>query len=57
MRESQKNVLDVKYERVQEENPDQDEDGVFWDVMPRGSCKNGRFWGTWLLHYQGNKNP
>jgi hypothetical protein len=25
--------------------------------MPRGSCKNGRFWGTWLLHYQGNKNP
>jgi hypothetical protein len=21
--------------------------GVFWDVTPRGSCKNRRFWGTW----------
>jgi hypothetical protein len=30
--------------------------GVFWDVMPCGSCKNRRFGGTWRLLHQGNKN-
>jgi hypothetical protein len=30
--------------------------GVFWDVMPCGSCKNRRFGGTQLLHHQGDKN-
>jgi hypothetical protein len=25
--------------------------GVFWDVMPCGSCKNRRFGGTYLLTY------
>jgi hypothetical protein len=28
---------------------------VFWDVTPRGSCKNGRFGGTYRLHHQGDK--
>jgi hypothetical protein len=22
---------------------------VFWDVRPRGSCKNGRFGGSWYF--------
>jgi hypothetical protein len=26
--------------------------GVFWDVTPRGSCKNRRFGGTWRLLHQ-----
>jgi hypothetical protein len=30
--------------------------GVFWDVMPCGSCKNRRFGGTWRLLHQGDKN-
>jgi hypothetical protein len=30
--------------------------GVFWDVMPHGSCKNRRFGGTWRLHHEGDKN-
>jgi hypothetical protein len=30
--------------------------GVFWDVTPCGSCKNRRFWGTWRLLHQGDKN-
>jgi hypothetical protein len=30
--------------------------GVFWDVMPCGSCKNRRFGGTSHLHHQGDKN-
>jgi hypothetical protein len=30
--------------------------GVFWDVKPYGSCKNGRFGGTQHLLYQGDKN-
>jgi hypothetical protein len=30
--------------------------GVFWDVMPCGSCKNQRFGGTWHLLHQGDKN-
>jgi hypothetical protein len=29
---------------------------VFWDVTPRGSCKNWRFGWTSLLHDQGEKN-
>jgi hypothetical protein len=29
--------------------------GVFWDVTPCGSCKNGRFGGTWCLLHQGDK--
>jgi hypothetical protein len=29
---------------------------VFWDVMPRGACKNRRFGGTYRLLYQGDKN-
>jgi hypothetical protein len=29
---------------------------VFWDVTLRGSCKNRRFGGTYLLHHQGEKN-
>jgi hypothetical protein len=29
---------------------------VFWDVTPRGSCKNRRFGETLLLHHQGYKN-
>jgi hypothetical protein len=28
---------------------------VFWDVMPRGSCKNRRFGGMCLLHHQSRK--
>jgi hypothetical protein len=24
---------------------------VFWDVTPRGSCKNRRFGGTYHLHF------
>jgi hypothetical protein len=30
--------------------------GVFWDVMACGSCKNRRFGGTWRLLHQGDKN-
>jgi hypothetical protein len=30
--------------------------GVFWDVTPRGSCKNRRFRGMKRLHHQGDKN-
>jgi hypothetical protein len=30
--------------------------GVFWAITPCGSCKNGRFGGTWCLHHQGDKN-
>jgi hypothetical protein len=26
---------------------------VFWDVTPRGSCKNRRLGGTYHLHHQG----
>jgi hypothetical protein len=26
--------------------------GVFWDVIPCGSCKNQRFGGTWRLHHR-----
>jgi hypothetical protein len=29
--------------------------GVFWDVMPCGSCKNRRFGGTLRLLHQGDK--
>jgi hypothetical protein len=29
---------------------------VFWDIMPCGSCKNGRFRGMYRLHYQDDKN-
>jgi hypothetical protein len=29
---------------------------VFWDVTPRGSCKNQRFGGTWYHLHQGDKN-
>jgi hypothetical protein len=29
--------------------------GVFWDVTLRGSCKNGRFGGTYRLHHHGDK--
>jgi hypothetical protein len=30
--------------------------GVFWVVMPCGSCKNRRFGRTWRLLHQGDKN-
>jgi hypothetical protein len=30
--------------------------GVFWDVTPCDSCKNGRFGGTWRLLHQCDKN-
>jgi hypothetical protein len=30
--------------------------GVFWDVTPRGSCKNRRFGGTQRLLHQSDKN-
>jgi hypothetical protein len=30
--------------------------GVFWDVMPCGSCKNRCFGGTYGLDHQGDKN-
>jgi hypothetical protein len=30
--------------------------GVFRDVTPCGSCKNGRFGGTYHVHHQGDKN-
>jgi hypothetical protein len=30
--------------------------GVFWDVMPCGSCKNPCFGGTWRLLLQGDRN-
>jgi hypothetical protein len=29
---------------------------VFWDVTPRGSCKNWRFGGTQRLLHKGDKN-
>jgi hypothetical protein len=29
--------------------------GVFWVVMPCGSCKDRRFGGTWRLLHQGEK--
>jgi hypothetical protein len=29
---------------------------VFWDVTPCGSCRNGCFGGTYLLHHQGGRN-
>jgi hypothetical protein len=32
------------------------ENSAFWDVMPCGCCKNGRFGGTNRLHYQVQKN-
>jgi hypothetical protein len=28
----------------------------FWDVIPCGSCRNRRFWGTYHLHHEGDKN-
>jgi hypothetical protein len=30
--------------------------GVFWNFMPCGSCKNRRIGGTYGFHYQGDKN-
>jgi hypothetical protein len=30
--------------------------GIFWDIMPCGSCKNRRFGGTYRLLHQGDKN-
>jgi hypothetical protein len=30
--------------------------GIFWDVMLHGSCKNRRFGGTYRLLHQGDKN-
>jgi hypothetical protein len=30
--------------------------GVFWDVMQYGSCKNRCFGGTWRLLHQGDKS-
>jgi hypothetical protein len=30
--------------------------GIFWDVMPYGSCKNRRFGGTWRLLHQSDMN-
>jgi hypothetical protein len=30
--------------------------GVFWDVMPCGSCKNRRFGGTYRLHHRSENN-
>jgi hypothetical protein len=30
--------------------------GVSWDVMPCGPCKNRRFGGTLSLHHKGDKN-
>jgi hypothetical protein len=29
---------------------------VFWDITPRGSCKNRSFGRTYHLHYQVDKN-
>jgi hypothetical protein len=29
---------------------------AFWNEMPRGSCNNRRFGGTYRLHYQSEKN-
>jgi hypothetical protein len=29
---------------------------VFWDVMPRGSCKNRRFGGAYRLNHQVGKD-
>jgi hypothetical protein len=29
---------------------------IFWDVSPRGSCKNQCFGGIYRLHHQGDKN-
>jgi hypothetical protein len=29
---------------------------VFWDVVPRGSCKNWHYGGRYRLHHQGDKN-
>jgi hypothetical protein len=29
---------------------------LFWDVKPRGSCKNRSFGGTYRLHHQGETN-
>jgi hypothetical protein len=29
---------------------------IFWNVTPRGSCKNRCFGGTYRLHHQGEKN-
>jgi hypothetical protein len=29
---------------------------IFLDMMPRGSCKNRRFGGTYCLHRQGENN-
>jgi hypothetical protein len=45
----------AKQEHV--ETPDKTvKNGVFWDVMPCGSCKNRRFGGAWRLLHQGDKN-
>jgi hypothetical protein len=30
--------------------------GIFWDVMLCGSCKNRLSGGTYRLHHQGDKN-
>jgi hypothetical protein len=30
--------------------------GIFWDVMPCGSCKSWRFGGRYHLHHRGDKN-
>jgi hypothetical protein len=30
--------------------------GVFWDVVPCGSCRNSRFGGMYRLHQQGKKS-
>jgi hypothetical protein len=29
---------------------------VYWDMTPRGSCKNRLFRGTYRLHHQGKTN-
>jgi hypothetical protein len=42
--------------RADRETSAKTKNGVFWVVMPCGSCKNRRFGGTWRLLHQGDKN-
>jgi hypothetical protein len=46
---------DVKFVRLEVFTVVTMKNGIFWDVMSCGSCKNRRFGGTWHLH-QGDKN-
>jgi hypothetical protein len=47
---------DIWYERFKVFTAVTMKNAIFWDVTPRGSCKNRRFGETYRLRHQDDKN-